>query len=244
MGKRQIMKPHMQTMIDLLTKNDFDNLLEHYSNSSDSENISQLAFLYLQGQKSLIKFGFYQQIATSFIEKKGLPLALISEFKSSDMLSFFTPILQLKENFNKTNQHQRNVLHYLLAGEKSHLTAIAPSFNYLRSMMLFERNDSLCNALCQRDSQNLTPVEVYLYANKNLSILATHELSALFALIEIEGKQQAIDETNYNLITQQVAKICRSQVQVINGDLQRLLLIATYYKKSIEEVVNNMITMS
>jgi len=37
----------MQTMIDLLTKNDFDALLIHYSTSSDAENISQLAFLYL-----------------------------------------------------------------------------------------------------------------------------------------------------------------------------------------------------
>ncbi|MFQ3313583.1 MAG: hypothetical protein ACI8SC_002796, partial [Colwellia sp.] len=85
------MKQHMQTMIDLLTKNDFDALLIHYSRSSDAENISQLAFLYLQGQKSIIKFGFYQQIATKWIEKKGLPVALISEFKSGDMLSFFTP---------------------------------------------------------------------------------------------------------------------------------------------------------
>jgi len=72
--------------------------------------------------------------------------------------------------------------------------------------MLFEPNQFLCNALCQRDSQNITPVEVYLSTNKNLSPLPTHELSALFALIEIENKQQAIDDTNYKLITQHVTK--------------------------------------
>lgn len=230
----------MQTMIDLLTKNDFDALLIHYSRSSDAENISQLAFLYLQGQKSIIKFGFYQQIATKWIEKKGLPVALISEFKSGDMLSFFTPSLQLEDNFNKTNQHQRNVLHYLLAGDQSRVTNVEPSFNYLRSMMLFERNELLCNALCQRDSQNFTPVEVYLSTNKNLSSLPTHELSALFALIEIENKQQAIDDTNYKLITQHVAKICRSQVQSVSVESERLVLIATYYKKSIQEIVNDL----
>ena len=234
------MKQHMQTMIDLLTKNDFDALLIHYSRSSDAENISQLAFLYLQGQKNIIKFGFYQQIATKWIEKKSLPVALISEFKSGDMLSFFTPILQLEDNFNKTNQHQRNVLHYLLAGDQSRVTNVEPSFNYLRSMMLFERNESLCNALCQRDSQNFTPVEVYLSTNKNLSSLPTHELSALFALIEIESKQQAIDDTNYKLITQHVAKICRSQVQSVSVESQRLVLIATYYKKSIQEIINDL----
>jgi hypothetical protein len=234
------MKQHMQTMIDLLTKNDFDALLIHYLRSSDAENISQLAFLYLQGQKSIIKFGFYQQIATKWIEKKGLPVALISEFKSGDMLSFFTPTLQLEDNFNKTNQHQRNVLHYLLAGDQSRVTNVEPSFNYLRSMMLFERNELLCNALCQRDSQNFTPVEVYLSTNKNLSSLPTHELSALFALIEIENKQQAIDDTNYKLITQHVAKICRSQVQSVSVESERLVLIATYYKKSIQEIVNDL----
>lgn len=230
----------MQTMIDLLAKNDFDALLQHYSTSSEPENIAQLAFLYLQGKKSLIKFGFYQQLATKWIDKKGLPLALIPEFKSSELLSFFTPSLQLKGNFNKTNEHQRNVLHYLLAGAQSGVTHVEPSFNYLRSMMLFERNESLCNALCQRDSQNFTPVEVYLYFNKNLSPLPNHELSALFALIEIESKQQVIDDANYKLITQNVAKICRSQVQLVNSELQRLLLIATYYKKPIQEIINDM----
>jgi len=234
------MKQHIQTMIDLLTKNDFNALTEHYSTSSESENISQLAFIYLQGQKSLIKFGFYQQIATNLIEKKGLPPALIGQFKSSDMLSFFTPVLQLTNNFNKTNKQQRNVLHYLLAGDQSGVTHLAPSFNYLRSMMLFERNETLCNALCQRDSQNLTPVEMYLSSNQNLSSLPNHELSALFALIEIENKQQTVDDTNYKLIIQSVTKICRSQVQPINNELERLLFIATYYKKPIQQVINDM----
>ncbi len=237
------MKQHMQIMVDLLTSNNFDYLLEHYSNSSESENISQLAFLYLQGQKSLIKFGFYQEIALKCIDKKGLPIALIAELKSSNMLSFFTPILQLKDNFTKTNKHQRNVLHYLLTGAQSNAQSgcpnADPSFNYLRSMMLFERNESLCKALCQRDSKNMTPVEVYLYSNQNLSPLPTHELSALFALIEIESKQKAIDESNYPLVCQSVKQICRSQVQPVKVDLQRLLLIATYYKKQIQQIVND-----
>lgn len=233
------MKQHIQTLIDLLTKNDFSGLTEHYLCSSELENISQLAFIYLQGQKSLIKFGFYQQIATKLIAKKGLPLALIARFKDIDILSFFTPALQLKGNFNKTNQQQRNVLHYLLAGEQLGVTPVVPAFNYLRSMMLFERNETLCKALCQRDAQGLTPVEVYLSTNQNVLPLATHELSALFALIEIESKQQAITAANYWVTIKAVSKICRKQIQPINKELQRLLLIATYYKQPIEQVIND-----
>jgi len=234
------MKQHIQIMVDLLTNNDFNALLEHYLTSSEAENISQLAFIYLQGQKSLIKFGFYQQIATDFIKKKSLPLPLIREFKTNEMLSFFTPVLKLKDNFNAKDNHQRNVLHYLLAGDQSRVTHVEPSFNYLRSMMLFESNETLCIALCQRDSKNFTPVEVYLYSNQNLSLLPTHELSALFALIEIEKKQQVVDEINYKLIIQAVAKICHSQVQPVNIELERLLLIATYYNKPIQKIVNDM----
>ena len=240
------MKQHIQIMVDLLTKHDFNALLEHYANSSESENISQLAFIYLQGQKSPIKFDFYQQIATDFIKKKGLPIALIREFKSHQMLVFFTPALKLEENFNKTNTQQQNVVHYLLAGNKvlvgdqSGEASMQPSFNYLRSMMLFESNDILCSALCLRDKQNFTPVEVYLHFNKNLSALPTHELTALLALIEIEQKQQKIDESNYQLIIKSVAKICRSQVQWVNVELQRLLVIAAYYRKPIQQIVNDM----
>lgn len=234
----------MQKMVDLLASNDFETLLQHYLISSESDNIKQLAFLYQQGQKSSIKFGFYQQLATKWIAEKGLPVDLISELKNSDMLSFFTPILQLEDNFNKTDKRQRNALHYLLAGGQSGVVNVAPPFNYLRSMMLFERNESLCNALCQRDNQNLTPVEVYLQSNKNISLLPTHELSALFALIEIEGKQQAIDSTNYQLIIQSVIKICRAQVQLVNADLQRLLFIAAYYKKPVQDIIRDMNNIS
>lgn len=237
------MKPHLQTLIDLLTSrdllenNNFDALLAHYLSSSEAENIAQLAFIFQQGQKSLIKFGFYQNIATKFIDKKGLPIALITEFKSTELLSFFTPALQLNDNFKKTNSQQANVLHYLLAGEQKRVIHSEPPFNYLRSMTLFERNEALCNALCQRDQQNLTPVEVYLSSNKNLAALSNHELSASFALIEIEHKQQTVDETNYQWVIKNFSALCQSQVQPINSELQRVLLIATYYKKPIKQVV-------
>lgn len=232
------MKLHMQTLISLLTKNDLEGLLKHYLACDEAENIVQLSFLFQQGQLRLSVFEFYQQIATKFIASKALPVALIARINSSDGLSFFTPALQLNNNFKLTNLQQRNVLHYLLAGDQSSHSNARPTFNYLRSMMLFESNDTLREALMQRDCQNFTPVEVYLFANKNLAVLPDHELTALLALIEIESKQQAFDETNYLPIIREVRKLCANQGQGMSSELQRLLLIATYYSKPIEQVVD------
>lgn len=231
------MKQHIQTLINLLTTNDLTALHQHYLDSNESENIAQLAFVFQQGQKNLSKFEFFQLLATKFIESKGFPIALIAQIKTVDTLSFFTPALQLNDNFNKTNHQQRNALHCLFAGEQSVESNTQPPFNYLRSMMLFESNKTLRDALCQRDEQNLSPVEVYLFANKNLSAMPTHEFTALLALIEIQSKQQSVDDTNYFLVIQAIGELCRRQVQLISNELQRLILVATYYSKPIENVL-------
>ena len=231
------MKQHLQTLIHLLSKNDDNALLQHYLASKESENVAQLAYLFQQGISKPAKLNFYQQLATQLIESKNLPAKLIAQIKTSNTLSFFTSALQLKDNFKKIDHLQRNVLHYLLAGNQ--LVANKPPFNYLRSMMFFESNEIICDALCQRDSQNLTPIEVYLFSNQNLTTLPPHEFTALLALIEIESKQQAVDVTNYMPTIQAIAKLCRSQVQVISSELQRLVLIAIYFKKPIKDIVND-----
>jgi hypothetical protein len=231
------MKQHMKTLIHLLSTNDDNALLQHYLVSKESENIVQLAHLFQEGM-DIAKFDFYQQLATKLIESKSLPTALIAQIKTSDTLSFFTSALQVKDNFKKTDRLQRNALHYLFAGNPL-VTDNAP-FNYLRSMMLFGSNEALRDALCQRDYQNLTPIELYLLSNQNLTPLPPHEFTALLALIEIQSKQQAVDAANYRLTIQAVAALCRSQAQVINSDLQRLILIAIYFSNPLKNIVNEM----
>ena len=232
------MKPHIQTLISLLTKKDFKALLALYQQSTELENIDQLAFVYQQSQKSLSVFEFYQQIATKFIESKGLSKLLINQINTSDALSFFTPALQLNDNFRKINQQQRNPLHFLFAAQP-HCIELPP-FNYLRSMMLFESNETLLTALTQRDCKNLTPIEVYLIANTNLNRLANHELTALFALIEIESKQHTIDFSNYTSVIAATKKLYQPNNKVINEHTQRVLIIATYYQKSTKQVVKDL----
>jgi len=107
--------------------------------------------------------------------------------------------------------------------------------------MLFESNETLRNALCQRDKNQFTPLETYLATNQNFTALLAHELTALFALIEIENKQQSVVEGNYQAVVHAVSELCRNQEQLIDSELQRLILIAAYYERTIEYVVNDMI---
>ena len=95
------MQQHLQTLVTLLTKMDLKALLQHYLTSSEAENIVQLGFMFKQGQIKLSSFDFYQQLATSFIEKKRLPIDIIAKIKTNNTLNFFTPALQLSDNFNK-----------------------------------------------------------------------------------------------------------------------------------------------
>ncbi len=233
------MQQHLQTLVSLLTKMDLKGVLQHYLDSSEAENIVQLGFMFKQGQIKLSSFDFYQQLTTSFIEKKGVPAALIPKIKTNGTLNFFTPALQIIDNFNKTDNQQRNVLHYLFTNNQLVIVNTPPPFNYLRSMMLFGSNKALCAALCQRDKQGLTPIEAYLFANENLAPLATHEFTALLALIEIESKQQKVELANYTRSVQAVNKLCRTQAQAANQELQRIMLIATYYTTDINQIVSD-----
>jgi hypothetical protein len=105
--------------------------------------------------------------------------------------------------------------------------------------MLFGSKNALRDGLCQRDQQNLTPIEAYLFTNKNLTPLANHELTALLALIEIESKQQEVDQTNYSLFIKTISTFCKEQVLLANHELQRIILIAAYYEISIQQVVSD-----
>ncbi len=234
------MQKHLQTLVNLLTQMDLKALLKHYLDSSEVENIAQLGFMFKQGQIKSSNLDFYQELATSFISNKGLPSTLISKIKTSNTLSFFTPALQIENNFNKVDLHQSNVLHYLFTNNELITPESQPPFNYLRSMLLFGSNTSLQAGLCQRNPHNLTPVEAYLFTNKNLNPLAPHEFTAFLALIEIERNQQTIDQGNYLLFIQVVGKLCQDQALLANHELQRIILIATYYETPVKQVVKDM----
>lgn len=223
------MKPHIQTLIQLLSQQAFKELLTHYQSCNEQQQIDVLAFVYQQSTKSFSVFEFYQQIATKFIDTCGLPNSLIMQINNSDALSFFTPALQLHDHFAQTNQQQRNVVHYLLASD-------TPPFNYLRSLLLFESNEHLAQALCQRDCKNLTPIEVYLRINKQFAPLAPHEFNALLALMEAEHTLKPTLEHNLPDTLTQVAKHLQQQVLILDDQIQRVGLIAAYYGQTADKI--------
>lgn len=238
------MQQHLIKLINLLQKNDLKALVQHYLNSSEAENTAQLDFMFKQAEIKTSNFNYYQPLATSLVEAKGLSTSLIAKIKTNSALSFFTPALQLADNFKKADHDQCNVLHYLFTNDKIISVSAQPPFNYLRSMMLFGSNNTLCEALSHRDHQNLSPIEAYLLTNRNLTPLADHELTALLALIEIENKFQDIEQRNYSSFIQSLSQLCRKQPQQLSPESQRIILIATYYKTPIQKVLSDINPMA
>lgn len=233
------MQNHLKILIKLLQENNLKALLQHYLSSNEKENTAQLAFMFQQGEIKASNSDYYQQLATAFIEAKGLSNSLISKIKTKSTLNFFTPALQINDNFKKVDSDKRNVLHHLFTNNHANSAHSQPPFNYLRSMMLFGSNEALRDAICQRDIQQLTPIEAYLFFNETLTPLDNHELTALIALIEIESKQQKIKQAHYSLFIKKLCQLCNKQQKVINKDLQRILLIATYYAIPMAQVVED-----
>ncbi|OUL57256.1 hypothetical protein [Pseudoalteromonas ulvae] len=223
------MKAHISSLIQYLTNKDFSGLLTHYQRCDVHQQIDILAFVYQQSLKSLSVFEFYQHIATKLIQSNGLPELIIQQINTADALSFFTPALQCDSHFSKTNELKRNVVHYLLAGD-------TPPFNYLRSLLLFESNEHLAQALCQRDCKNLTPIEVYLRINKQFSPLAPHEFNALLALMEAEQTFNPANRHNLTDTLKQVAKHLQQQVLILDDQIERIGLIGAYYGLTAKQV--------
>lgn len=234
------MKPHLQTLVDLLVKNDVKGMVEFYQSASEAENLGQLALLYNQGQKKPKDFEIYQQLAAKCIATKGLPKALISKINHSDLLTFFTPALQSNWHFTRTDEHGRNVLHYLLLGSQQNNQMVHPPFLYLRSLMLFETNEVLQEALIARDKQELTPMELYMSGNQNLSALPNHEFTAVLALIEFQSNQNAIDNRHFATVLSGVRELCFEQAVAMGDDLQRLQFIAYFYRMPIEQILERL----
>ena len=234
---------NLQTFIDLLTKQNLINLLKHYQQSSEEENLAQLNLLYQQAQSSNETYDHFQELATRCTATKSWPTTYNQFFKTSDQLSFFTQALQIDDNFNQTDHNDRNVLHYLMLGSSATNPAnnqTQPPFIYLRSMMLFESNQPLVDALCQRDKHNFTPFEIYLGANRQLSDLNPPEYTAALALIEIQNKTIDIESKNYQPIIKANKKLSVTQNISLSAQSHRLHLIATHFGLSIDKLLSDL----
>ncbi|MBQ4863274.1 hypothetical protein J8L98_16440 [Pseudoalteromonas sp. MMG013] len=226
------MEPCISALITLIKQQDIAAVYELYENSTEPDNILQLKFIYQSAQQNPQVYGFYQDLCEQLAQRKTLPTGLIAGINDSDRFNFFTPSLKHNGGFSQKNAQGNTVLHVLFANPSN----ILPPFNYIRSLLLFESNEGLIQALQQRNQQQLTAIECYFAYNPHFSALPRHELSAILALIEAQAQ----------LISQQsqvLAAICKRLKQCNNAtklDSQnhRVLLLATTYNLATKEVLS------
>lgn len=179
----------MDACIDQLNQqlqhHQLQNIVDDFPQLSGQQQSMQLLHLYQSAQRMDVKYSYLQNVATRVLSHHSLPNLLISQFKDTELLSFFTPGLKFNNGFAKQNELHNNVIHCLF----SHCDNTKLPFNYVRSLMLFESNESLLLALTQKNNLGLTPVASYICCNQNQQSLPKHEFSALLALMEAQLKQ-------------------------------------------------------
>ncbi len=229
------MKPHLQQFVSALSSGNIEQIMAQYVEADEAQKLGQLAFLYTQGQKSPEAFEPYQQLATKLLAASPMPKSLIGKINNAALLTFFTPALQCNWHFNVVDSHQRNVLHYLMLGADGQGT---PPFNYLRSLMLFESNEMLQQALVQKDEDGFTPLELYFYSNENLAPLPNHEFTAVLALIEFQSNNEGIDTRHYHHILSALTELCLNKRIAMKNDLQRLQFVAYFYGENVDVLID------
>ncbi|WP_105167704.1 hypothetical protein [Pseudoalteromonas sp. T1lg23B] len=218
-------------LVELIKHQDAQALIEFYQQSNSNDNIAQLKYLYQQAQSDQTLYQFFQDLVSTLFEKKPIPKLLIAGINDIDKLTFFTPALSASEGFNQQNEHGNTVLHTLLGRSQP----IAPPFNYVRSLMLFERNESLAKALACKNAQQLMPMDCYLAFNPCFDALPAHELTAALALLEAQVKQQPSQASTLLLICKHLKK--SPNFSKLDGNNHRILLLGAAFECASEEVM-------
>ncbi|NOU50584.1 hypothetical protein HG263_08520 [Pseudoalteromonas sp. JBTF-M23] len=224
-------KESVQTLIEMIKQRDTQALVDFYQQSDINENIAQLKYLYQQAIQDQAHYQFFQDLVASFLEHKPLPTALIGGINDIEKLTFFTPALSASEGFSLKNDQGSTILHALLSQTK----AAPPPFNYIRSLLLFERNESLATALATRNDQQLLPMECYLAFNPCFEPLAAHELTAALALLEAQIKQVPSEINTLRLICNHLKN--NAHFDELTSSSHRIILLGAAFECPSEDVM-------
>jgi len=222
----------LQRFISYIKTQQVDKLPEFYTQLSDSDCVLVLKFCFEQAIQNQEVYIFFQDLCKQLItEKKALPEGLITGINTLERLAFFSSALTEIEGYKQANRQGNTLVHALCTNSQQ----TEWPFNFLRSLMLFERNESLAHALGHKNHQRMRPIDCYLAFNHNLAKLPDHELSALLALIEIQSKTSEQSEPGL------LHAICQFLVkEKINKQLDsthpRILLIASCFQARVETV--------
>jgi hypothetical protein len=220
----------VSALISLIKQHKLTEINELYTRSSSLENIAQLKFIYQSAQQNSEVYSFYQDLCTKLCASKEIPSGAIAGINNLERFTFFTPALKQNNGFSKANEQGNTALHIICTNPKNHV----PPFNYIRSLLLFESNEGLIQALEKRNNQHLTAIECYFAYNVHFDHLPPHELSALLALIEAQAQLMTQEKTRLTAICNRL-KVSEHAHQ-LNEDNHRVLLLASTYKVSVSDV--------
>ncbi|WP_046005719.1 hypothetical protein [Pseudoalteromonas rubra] len=213
------------SMIQAIHSHDLARIKHCYEQATGSERTAQLRHCYEAADNHPANYEHYQNIVAHCVSQHGLPAGVIAGINTTERLDFFMPALQAANAFNVTNHQGNTFLHCLFVNPANSL----PPFNYIRSLLLFERNESLGEALIVRNHQKLNALETYLSFNPHHHELPQHELTAWLALCEAQRKLNGVDSDN-------LAKVM-AHVRGRAESTHRLTLIASYYQVSVSSLL-------
>ncbi|TMP38032.1 hypothetical protein CWB98_08735 [Pseudoalteromonas rubra] len=211
-------------MIQAIHSLSLSRILSCFEQATPAERSAQLRHCFEAASNHAANYEHYQNIAAHCITHHGLPPGVIAGINTSERLDFFMPALQAANAFNVTNHQGNTFLHCLFANPQNQ----PPPFNYIRSLLLFERNESLADALVVRNHQGLSALEVYLGFNPHYCELPQHELAAWLALCEAHRKLSGVNSDNLEKVM--------SQLHAGPLRQERLTLVASYYQVSVSSL--------
>lgn len=217
--------------ISLIKKQDLTGVCALYEHANETENLGQLKFMYQSATQNPEVYSFYQDLCVRLMQVKPMPTGLITGLNDCERFDFFAPALKSNHGFSLTNHQGNTAIHILFANPDNTI----PPFNYIRSLLLFESNEGLVEALKKRNQQQLTAIECYFAYNPHLIALPAHELSAILALIEVQD--QLVEQQ-----TQLLSAICKrlskaANIKDIKPDNHRVLLLAAAYSTSAAKIL-------
>ncbi|WP_111979735.1 hypothetical protein [Algibacillus agarilyticus] len=223
-----------------LDKRDFKQVCQLYSQASATENLQQLeTLLRLSENSSVAKYNVYQQVATKLLELKKSPSGFIKLINTEAALNLFFPAIKEHLSFDSVDSEQRNCLHYLFRADPlfGRVNATAsnymPPFNFIRSLLLFESNEPLINALSQKDKQGSAPFDAFFVSLDKVDLLNDVLFSSVFGLIEISAQQTGkrdLSISEQQALKQSLKVYWNHHHLTPKIDDRMLILMASYYK--------------
>jgi hypothetical protein len=210
-------------VIQFLKSQDLLGLERAYIEYSCENNLKQIKCLFALAEQTQENYHFYQDLVLKLIKSKEFPVSIINGINTVQRLNFFSPVFSALNAFDNVTEMGNNLLHVLFSSKSIQST----QFNYIRSLLMFERNESLIKALTARNAQKLTPIECYLAFNETVKELPNVELDAVLVLIKAQ-----IERLNYDASS--CAMICRylqksGMGAKLSENNHRIILISAIY---------------